>query len=269
MPEKKNIAAATGRLTTFVNDALSRPLETIRIVRAANALLLVGVISSEKLIQPAIDFFLQKKRTDGGWSDPEETAWAASCISLVRGQEDPVVQSAIQWLHSVRLQSGGWGRHPRDQARIPITALISTLVPAGFKSEDLNWLQNEWARDFSGPVKLSYKAGFYLLAMPQDQEDELVARTITHLAEDQNDDGGFAPWKDHPIGSEAWSTGVVLWGLSRWGELVDRTVLEKALEWLQRTQLPSGYWPYHYLDEGTSLALIGAVSAMKALASTE
>ena len=105
--------------------------------------------------------------------------------------------------------------------------------------------------------------------MPQDQEDELVARTITHLAEDQNDDGGFAPWKDHPIGSEAWSTGVVLWGLSRWGELVDRTVLEKALEWLQRTQLPSGYWPYHYLDEGTSLALIGAVSAMKALASTE
>ena len=40
---------------------------------------------------------------------------------------------------------------------------------------------------------------------------------------------------------------------------------DKALDWLERTQLPSGYWPYHYLDEGTSYALIGAVSALKAL----
>ena len=263
------ITWATEYIVFFLTDSLSRSLETIRIARAASALSLAGSLDSGSLSQQAIDFLLQKQRSDGGWSHPEETAWAIGCISRVRGQDDPAVQSGIQWLHSVRLESGGWGRHPRDQARIPITALISTLVPAAFKSEDLNWLQNEWARDFRGPVRLSYKAGFYLLTMPQDQEDELVARTMTHLAEDQNDDGGFAPWKDHPIGSEAWSTGVVLWGLSRWGELVDRTVLEKALEWLQRTQLPSGYWPYHYLDEGTSLALIGAVSAMKALASTE
>ncbi len=268
-PENNYVASATGRLTTFVNVALSRSLETVRIARAAHALLLSGITGSDDLIQQTIDFFVQKQRADGGWSDPEETAWVVGCMSQVRGQEDPAVLSAIQWLQSVRLQSGGWGRYPRDQARIPITALISTLVPAAFKSEDLNWLQNEWVRDFSGPVRLSYKAGFYLLAMLQDKEDELVARTIAHLGEDQNDHRGFAPWKNHPIGSDPWSTGVVLWGLSRWGELVEQTVLERALEWLQRTQLPSGYWPYHYLDDGTSLALIGAVSAMKALAAKE
>lgn len=260
------IAAATGRLTIFANDALSRSLENIRIARTVHALLLTGITDSDKLIQQAIDFFLKKQRLDGGWADPEETAWAAGCISQMRGYEDPAVQSAIKWLHSVRLQSGGWGRHLRDQARIPITALISTLIPEAFKNEDLRWLQNEWARDFSGPVRLSYKGGFCLLATPQGQGDELVARTIAHLSDDQNDDGGFAPWKAHPIGSDPWSTGVVLWGLSRWANLVELSVLERALGWLQKNQLPSGYWPYHYLDEATSLALIGAVSAMKALA---
>ncbi|MEI7451423.1 MAG: hypothetical protein WCJ75_17580, partial [Desulfomonile sp.] len=214
-------------------------------------------------------FFLQKQRPDGGWSDPEETAWAASAILFVHGNSDPRSQEATKWLNNVRLPTGGWGRHPRDQARIPITALISSLVPAAFKSEDITWLKNEWARDFLGPVRLSYKASFYLLAMPQGQENELVEQTIAHLAQDQNSDGGFAPWKNHPMGSEAWSTGVVLWGLSRWRDNVDHKVLERALDWLQKTQLPSGYWPYHYLDEGASLALIGAVAAMKALAANE
>ena len=105
--------------------------------------------------------------------------------------------------------------------------------------------------------------------MRKDHEDELVAQTIAHLAQDQNSDGGFAPWKGHPIGSDPWSTGVVLWGLSRWVDQVDHAVLEKALNWLQETQLPSGYWPYHYLDDGTSLALIGSVAALKSLKARE
>lgn len=269
MPKNNYIATATGRLTAFVNDALSRSLETIRIARAAHTLLLAGITTSDDLIQQVISFFVQKQRPDGGWSDPEETAWAIGCISLVRGQEDIAVQSALQWLNDVRKHDGGWGVHPRDQARIRTTALISTLVPKAIKNEDIDWLLNEWRKDFSGPVRLSYKAGFFLLAMPSGRDAELIGKTTKHLAEDQNDDGGFAPWKGHPIGSDPWSTGVVLWGLSRWGELVDRTVLERALDWLQKTQLQSGYWPYHYLDDGTSLALIGAVSAMKALAANE
>lgn len=263
------ISTASGKLTAFVDNALTRSLETIRIARAAHAHLLAGVINSEDIIQQAIDSFVRGQRPDGGWSDPEETAWAIGCIKLARGQEDPAVQLALQWLNDARKPDGGWGVHPRDQARIRTTALISTLVPEVIKDEDIAWLLSEWRKDFSGPVRLSYKAGFFLLAMPQGQEDELVGQTVAHLAQDQNSDGGFAPWKGHPIGSDPWSTGVVLWGLSRWGELVDRTVLERALDWLQKTQLPSGYWPYHYLDDGTSLALIGAVSAMKALAANE
>jgi hypothetical protein len=268
MPDRI-ITAAISRLMTFLDDAISRSLEPVRVARTTTALLLAGNNKSGNLFQRAVEQLIQSQRPDGGWSDPEETAWAAGTIIFVYGNEDIRSQAALQWLNKVRLHSGGWGHHPRDQARIPITALISSLVPAAFKSEDLNWLQNEWARDFSGPVRLSYKAGFYLLATPKDRKDELVAQTIAHLAQDQNDDGGFAPWKGHPIGSDPWSTGVVLWGLSRWIDQVDHAVLEKALNWLQETQLPSGYWPYHYIDEGTSLALIGSVAALKSLKARE
>lgn len=268
MPDRI-IPAAIGRLMTFLDDAISRSLEPVRVARTATALLLAGNKKSGNLFQRAVEQLIQSQRPDGGWSDPEDTAWAVGCIGLARGQDDPAVQSAMRWLNNERKHGGGWGTHPRDQARIRTTALISALAPTVIKKEDINWLKNEWARDFRGPVRLSYKAGFYLLAMPQGQEDELVEQTIAHLAQDQNSDGGFAPWKDHPMGSEAWSTGVVLWGLSRWRDKVDPVILERALNWFQKTQLPSGYWPYHYLDDGTSLALIGAVAAMKALAANE
>jgi hypothetical protein len=58
---------------------------------------------------------------------------------------------------------------------------------------------------------------------------------------------------------------VVLWGLSQWIQIVNSEILIKALDWLERTQLPSGHWPYHYLDDGTAIALIGTVSALKNL----
>ena len=257
---------ATGRLSAFVQDASSRYLETIRIARATYALLLAGVSISGNLFQRMIVVFKERQHSDGGWSDPEETAWVVGCIKALKGIEYPAVQSAIEWLNDERKAEGGWGSHSRDQARIRNTALISVFAPEVIQPKDTNWLLNEWRKDFNGPVRLSYKAGFFLLAMGPGLDDDLIDKTIRHLAEDQNEDGGFAPWKGHPIGSDPWSTGVVLWGLSRWGELADRTVLERALEWLHRTQLPSGYWPYHYLDDGASIALIGAVSAMKALA---
>jgi hypothetical protein len=142
-------------------------------------------------------------------------------------------------------------------------------VPEVVKETDLGWVTTEWQRDFESPVRLSYKAGFFLLAMAQKQKNDLVVQTIFHLAQDQNSDGGFAPWRGHPIGSDPWSTGVVLWGLSKWIDHIDAMVIEKALAWLRNTQLPSGYWPYHYLDDGTSLALIGSVAALKSLKARE
>jgi len=263
------IAPATRAFTTFLENAVGIPLECIRLARTGFALLSAGTRGESILFSRLISRLNCKQRPDGGWSDPEETAWAAGLIRAVRGEKDAGFAAAKSWLRAQRKPRGGWGRHARDRARIPITGLVAALVPEVIEQREVDWLRSEWQQDFEGPVRLSYKGGFFLLGTPRDQENALVLRTIEHLAKDQNEDGGFGPWKGHPIGSDPWSTGVVLWGLSRWIEHMNPLVIEKALNWLRQTQLPSGYWPYHYLDDGTSLALIGAVSAMKALATRE
>ncbi|MBC8460325.1 MAG: terpene cyclase/mutase family protein [Deltaproteobacteria bacterium] len=269
IPGNSFLLKTLAAISSFVRDAVSSEMESIRIARATCSLLFTGVSARTPIFMTGAELLIRRQKPDGGWSDPEETAWVAAVLRLVRGDDDLSLDAARQWLASARHSTGGWGRHARDQVRIPTTALVIALTPSVARSEDSAWLTTEWQRDFEGPVRLSYKAGFFLLAMAQGHENDLVVRTISHLAQDQNDDGGFGPWHDHPIGSDPWSTGVVLWGLSKWIDHVDSVVIEKALDWLRKTQLPSGYWPYHYLDDGTSLALIGAVSAMKALATKE
>jgi len=259
------VSKAVESLLDFVRDA--RP-ENIRVVRSAHSLLLSGLSPVNDVLKPRAAFILGIRHRDGGWSDPEETAWAISVISQLAGEKKETIKKAENWLNSVRHPGGGWGRHPRDQVRIPTTALVIALVPSVATDLDRGWVRQAWEKDMASPVQLSYKGGFYLLTVDRetsDANDPLVTSTIAHLAKDQNDDGGFGPWKGHPIGSDPWSTGVVLWGLSKWIDRVDPQVIEKALDWLEKTQLPSGYWPYHYLDEGTSYALIGAVSAMRAM----
>jgi len=260
------ISSSTKALLVFLNQLLSRKGELARVVQVATALSLAGISAKSILIQRAAGYIKEMKYPDGGWSNPEETAWAIQAIRGLGEEEKALAQSATEWLHAVRHPDGGWGLHPRDKARIRTTALISALVPDAITEKGTQWLAQEWQKDFSSPVRLSYKAGFFLLAISNGSEDDLITRTISHLADDQNEDGGFGPWKEHPIGSDPWSTGVVLWGLSKWIDNVDKKVIEKAIDWLKKTQLPNGYWPYHYLDDGTSMALIGAVAALKALA---
>lgn len=259
------LTRAVAALGSFLFSGVPRNLEVGRVGRALYILSHSGCSTRAPMFYRSVDYVVGHQQSDGGWSDPEETAWAIGAIRLVRGLGDPVIPSAIQWLDSVRNLGGGWGRHPRDQARIPITALILVLVPEVVKPRDRDWLINEWQRDFDGPVRLSYKAGFFLMAMAAREEKELVAKTISHLSKDQNEDGGFGPWKDHPIGSDPWSTGIVLLGLLSYPELVKREVIEKAVNWLAEKQLPNGLWPYHYIEEGSAYAYWGLVEALKYL----
>jgi hypothetical protein len=254
-------------LSNFVDES-NGSIELCRIARVLSSLYCAGIYSDK--FENSIDCLVQRQWNDGGWADPEETAWSAGLVGQIKGSGYPSYAAAIQWLRSNRSVGGTWGKNPRDRARIPTTVLVLTLVPEAGCDDDYIWVAQEWAKDLSGSVQLSYKAGFYLLVAghPSIQGDSiLIDRTVKHLIDDQNEDGGFAPWKNHPIGSDPWSTGVVLWGLSKWIDRIDPAVINRALHWLEVTQLPSGYWPYHYLDEGTSYALIGAVSAMRAMAS--
>ncbi|MEI6153282.1 MAG: prenyltransferase/squalene oxidase repeat-containing protein [Deltaproteobacteria bacterium] len=261
---------ATKTLSQFIQAAFNRHIEVIRIARVVYSLQLSKPNSLSKTLQGrCVDYIKQAAYRQGGWADAEETAWTIIVLSQICEEGDTAINKGKNWLESVRHPGGGWGRHPRDQVRIPTTALVIALVPSVATDADRKWVRQVWEKDLNSPVRLSYKGAFYLLTVSnEDGEaiDPLVSRTIAFLADDQNNDGGFGPWRDHPIGSDPWSTGVVLWGLSKWIDHVSPVVVEKALVWLEKTQLPSGYWPYHYLDEGTSYALIGAVAASRALA---
>lgn len=270
MPRKMSevIVSSLEALLRFSGEAISRRLEVRRLSQTHFTVLLAGSKPPDNVWEDNHLYILENQEPDGGWSDPEETAWVTAVLSRLSGKDGEVVSKAVNWLRSVRHSEGGWGRHPRDQVRIPTTALVIVLVPSVATQKDRAWIRQTWEKDLGMPVRLSYKGGFYLLTANSENTetiDPLVPRTIAYLAEDQNDDGGFGPWIDHPIGSDPWSTGVVLWGLSKWIDYVDPVIIEKALAWLEKTQLPSGYWAYHYLDEGTSYALIGAVSALRAL----
>ena len=268
---KKNLTRyAFNALSRFVADGIERNLESARIFRAFSSLYQIDLTLSNYSQLFSNFQYLRGQLPDGGWSDVEETAWATSVLYQILGKDNEAIRKAKSWLNSVRHPGGGWGRHLRDQVRIPTTALVITLVPSVGTDSDRAWVKQAWERDMASPVQLSYKGGFYLLTVNSElggTTDPLFDLTLAYLAEDQNDDGGFGPWRNHPIGSDPWSTGVVLWGLSKWIDRVDPAVIERTLHWLEITQLPSGYWPYHYLDEGTSYALIGAVSAMRAMAS--
>ena len=260
--------AARG-LAHFLYQGIQQRLEPVRLARAGYALLASGCSARGAFPGDSLSTYLVgSQQKDGGWADVEETLWCLGYLSAFgEGYEDQS-DSGKKWLASVRLPCGAWGKSERDRPRIPVTALASVLVPEVVDSSALKWLANQWEADLASPTQLTYKGAFYLLTQAHSkasQDDELVIRTITRLSEEQEDNGGFGPWKGHPAGSDPWSTGTVLWGLSRVSEIIPRHAVERALSWLKTKQLPNGLWPYHYLDDGTAMALIGISSVLPVL----
>ena len=224
-----------------------------------------GNLLSKKMFE----YIINKQRDDGGWTEVEETLLAVKYLSMVKGNYDARIEKGKTWLLCQRNSDGGWGRTNRDISRIPITGLLLHLLPELSDQMALNWLKNGWRKDFQGNTRLTYKGGFFLLGLsasnvPVD-DCPLIKETCYFLADEQNEDGGFGPWKDHPIGSDPWSTGIVLLGLLSYPDLIKREVLERAVNWLAENQLPNGLWPYHYIEEGSAYAYWGLVEALKYL----
>jgi len=265
----KSIQIGISALARFLYSGIQQRIETIRIARVAYALKISGCSLSTPLFNESVTtYLLNTRRKDGGWSDIEETLWSLGYLAAFGERYDKEIVNGQKWLESVRLPCGAWGKSSRDQPRIPITALATTLAPETVSSAGLKWLEQQWEADLSNSTQLTYKGAFFLLAHAHNQASfgsNLVKRTIAYLDNEQEKDGSFGPWKEHPMGGDPWSTGVALWGLSRVGELAHNQTIERALSWLQSKQLPNGLWPYHYLDDGTAMALIGISSVLPTL----
>jgi hypothetical protein len=266
---KINIEKAIDGLASFIYQGLIQGLEPIRLARTGCVLLSsgcsrYGTIPGDVLAK----YIVSAQGTDGGWTEVEETIWCLKYISSFGKRYRNEMSKGRKWLTSVRLPCGALGKSSRDQPRIPITALAATLAPKIVGSAGLEWLEQQWEADLSNSTQLTYKGAFFLLAHAHNQAsfgNNLVKRTIAYLDNEQEEDGGYGPWKGHPVGSDPWSTGIVLWGLSKVQEKATKQTIEKALSWLSSKQLDNGLWPYHYLDDGAAMALIGIASNLRFL----
>lgn len=223
----------------------------------------LSIILSSRVIE------CQKK--DGGWSDCEETVWCTSFLEQDNGNFVSNSEKSHAWLKNIQHDDGGWGLSDRDSSRIPTTSLLMKLIPDLRDETSSKWLIKEWKRDLSKTVSLTYKGGFVLMSfyngmgMVTNEYEDIIEKTIAFIVSQQNEDGGFGPWKGHPIGSDPWSTGICLVGLCSFSELVDKKIIERAVDWLGKTQLPTGYWPCHFIDEGSAYAYWGLKEASKVL----
>jgi len=257
---------ASRGLASFLYSGLQQKLEPIRLARVGYALLTSGCsVRGDFPGESLSTYLIKSQQKDGGLVDVEETLWCMGFLGAFGERYREEISSGQKWLASVRLPCGAWGKSERDQPRIPVTALAAALVPEIVNPSTLKWLANQWETDLESPVHLTYKGSFFLLAQAHSDapsSKELTRRTVRYLTREQEEDGGFSPWRGHPVGSDPWSTGVVLWGLSSAGHFVPRQTVERALSWLQCKQQPDGLWPYHYLDDGSAMALIGISSIL-------
>lgn len=252
---------AVSALAHFVHQAAQQELEPVRLARPGYAMLASGCSIRGTFPGDSLaSYLIAGQRRDGGWADVEETLWCLAYLSAFGNRYEAQLANGKNWLMSVRLPCGAWGKSERDQPRIPVTALASVLVPETINVSGLEWLASQWEIDLASSTPLTYKGAFFLVAQAHGQasyDNNLVNRTIAYLSGEQEQDGGFGAWKGHPVGSDPWSTGVALWGFSRVGERASRQTIEQALSWLKSKQLSNGLWPYHYLDDGAAMALIG------------
>lgn len=245
-------------LSQIVRDFLCKGIELTRICRLAVLLKESGInpntVLYHKLAQKCIDM----QKDDGGWADVVETIW---CVSLLNSFEEfsDSKEKALKWLKTQRHNEGGWGKSIRDDARIPVTGLLLYLLPQLPSDQDIKWLENKWYEELEIEPCLTYKAAFTLMAFRQNNylpvNQDLIAKTTHWLCDQQNDDRGWGPWKNHSVGSDPWCTAIGIVGLLQYPDTVPQKVLCDGLEWLEEKQLPNGLWPYHYIDDGSSWAL--------------
>jgi hypothetical protein len=239
---------------------VQKDLELMRPCRTGSLMLLSGV-TANSMPPLLITKVLSEQRDDGGWVGSDDTMWSLLYLRLVGQTGIEPFQKGLNWLKSNRSSSLGWGRSVRDMARIPITGRILYFLPEIVCEEYLEGLEQLWKKECNA---LTYKAAFTLAAIRaahyHPSEKGLIEDTVSWLVSQQNSDGGFAPWQNHPAGSDIYSTAVALLGIAGFREFVDDTCISQALSWMSGTQLRTGLWPYHQIEDGGSWGLLAAHS---------
>jgi hypothetical protein len=245
-------------LSQTIKDFLQKDIELTRMCRLALLLKESGVNPNTILFKKIAEKCIKMQKDDGGWSDVPETMWCASFLNLSKEYQNSV-EKAQKWINDQSQKTQGWGKSLRDSARIPITGLILYFLPQLSSDVCLKWLEKEWKKEWRCEPCLNYKAALTLMAFSKNyyhpEGNEIISKTVHLLADQQNDDGGWGPWKNHPVGSDPWCTGISMVSLLHYPNELPQKVLRNGLEWIKKNQLPSGLWAYHYIEDGSAWAL--------------
>lgn len=249
-------------LSNIVREFLYKDIELLRVCRTAVLLKECGVNPFNPVFDELARKCIENQRKDGGWTDVEETLWCAAFLNIYNNHSDSA-KGAIKWLEEQEHKNGCWGKSVRDQARIPLTSLLLCFLPQLKSHNRFKWLENKWHQEQKIYPNLTYKVALTIMAFSRNdnkpEDNLLIDKSIAWLCRQQNDDGGWGPWKDHPVGSDPWCTGICLSSMTCYPDILPSDVIIKGSEWILRKQLLDGLWPYHYIEDGSSWALYALI----------
>ena len=255
-----HINHATASLLNMTREMYRKNIEIARITKTCTLLLMSGV--SVSAIEPAIiKKCLSSQNSDGGFVGNTDTIWNIKLLEYFPEFSDKRA-TALRWLKADNGFEAGFGRSKRDMHRIPTTGLALYLLPELYSDErTLKWLEKTWNSEKNS---LTYKAAYTLLAFSKSyykpKDESILKETEDWLISQQEESGGFAPWLQHPVGENVYCTAIATLGLMTAGQKSYEAV-KKAQNYLCATQLKSGIWPYHEIEDGSAWGLLALVKS--------
>lgn len=254
------INRATVSLLNMTRQMHHKGIEISRITKTCTLLLMSG-LSKQDIAPGILTHCLDSQRADGGFIGNTDTIW--NCKLLEYYPEFQVQRkAAIQWLTQNNGTEPGFGRSKRDMHRIPVTGLALYLLPELRCTETLNWLAALWNSEKNS---LTYKAAYTLLAFKkcnfQKEHLDFIQETVEWLISQQQSNGGFAPWLNHPVGENVYCTSIAMLGIMSDNNNLHIDEISRAYTYLCSTQLTTGIWPYHEIEDGSAWGLYALTQA--------
>ena len=228
-------------LSNMLLEMDKKGIEIKRTTKTASLLILSG-LSPNSIPNKIIKRVINLQENDGGWVSIVDTMWNTFFLTLIDKEKyrDNVVNGK-NYLINQKNRHGLWGRSKRDMSRIPVSGILLYLFPDIANKMELKQLEALWDSEINSIV---YKAGYTLMAFRKNeylpQNREIINKTCRWLAGSQRNDGGFAPWIEHPVDSDVFCTSISILGLFQYPELVPDYTFKKAYSWLLDNRLNSG-----------------------------
>lgn len=252
-------------LLNMCNEMFRKNIEIRRITKTCTLLLMSG-LSPNDIPKKIVDKCLESQHDDGGFIGNTDTLWNIKFLEFYPQYKNER-EKAISWLLVNNGDEEGFGRSKRDMHRIPVTGLALYLLPEIATERNLEWLENTWSSELNS---LTYKAAYTILAFNKSKykpktNDALLYETAKWLSDQQEASGGFAPWRNHPVGENVYCTSVALLALISMNDTAYIETIERAYVYLCKTQLKSGVWAYHEIEDGASWGMYALSQAERYL----